>query len=726
MWKKVLFSAVTTIVFFVGLELMLSLFGVRPLLYDDDPHVGFASNVPLFVDGKAGKFVTAPNKIRWFNPQQFPQEKAAKVRRVFCVGGSTTYGRPYSDATSFCGWLREYLPAADPAQRWEVINAGGISYASYRVAKVMEELIDYQPDLFVVYSGHNEFLEERTYQGVIQMPEAVRGLQAALGHTRTYSMMAGLLRKKPDSKKGGKSAQTPVLSEEVNTILDQSAGLERYARDAQLASKVIEHYRFNLARIVDIAQSVGAQVIFVTPAGNLGDSSPFKSQHTDGLTKAQLAQWKIDHDRAGEAYAGQRYAEALDAIDRALAIDPDFAHSRYLRAQVLEKMGEIDAARAAYTEALVADVCPLRILPVMRNALTQVAKSRNVPVFDYHAFLTARSEHGIPGDDWFLDHVHPTVEGHRLLALGIVSLMAKEGVLIDKSRLSDDSIAQIKQRVLAGIDEEAHGVALRNLGNVLNWAGKKQEAYTAVLKALELAPGDAYAHYLAGDLAGHLGKPAEAEERFRELTRFDLDPEDAPYYPDAHYQLAQIIVGKLPLVENGAEGVKLLTRALQLQTDHKGAKAALPLLLKSYGKQLLQSGNNKEAAAMFRQLEKSFPADRMAANLLGATLIQDQRYPEAIEVLTRAAAKDPGNPSIRNNLGTAYARNDQPNEAAEQFALATKYKPDHIGAHLNLARVLESLGERDQAAQRYSIVLKLQPGNTEAREGKKRNAGQTE
>ena len=38
----------------------------------------------------------------------------------------------------------------DPTRNWEVINTGGLSYASYRVAALMEQLVEYQPDLFVI------------------------------------------------------------------------------------------------------------------------------------------------------------------------------------------------------------------------------------------------------------------------------------------------------------------------------------------------------------------------------------------------------------------------------------------------------------------------------------------------------------------------------------------------------------------------------------------------
>ncbi|MHC4216078.1 MAG: SGNH/GDSL hydrolase family protein, partial [Planctomycetota bacterium] len=192
-WKKLLFTTVIVCVFFVIAELVLAILGVTPVLYEKDPYVGFSSHIPLFTeqlnpDGKS-YMVTAKNKLEWFNSQQFALDKDTDAYRIFCVGGSTTYGRPYDDTTSFCGWLRAMLPKADPTRKWEVINAGGISYASYRVTKLMEELIDYKPDLFIIYSGHNEFLEHRTYDQIISMPKALRGIGVITSKTRIYTVI---------------------------------------------------------------------------------------------------------------------------------------------------------------------------------------------------------------------------------------------------------------------------------------------------------------------------------------------------------------------------------------------------------------------------------------------------------------------------------------------------------------------------------------------------------
>jgi len=75
-----------------------------------------------------------------------------------------------------------------------LINAGGISYASYRIAKLMEELIRFQPDLFIIYTGHNEFLEERTYREIKQMSPLLRSTAALLQKTRTWTLMDNALK----------------------------------------------------------------------------------------------------------------------------------------------------------------------------------------------------------------------------------------------------------------------------------------------------------------------------------------------------------------------------------------------------------------------------------------------------------------------------------------------------------------------------------------------------
>ncbi|MBW2388732.1 MAG: O-GlcNAc transferase, partial [Deltaproteobacteria bacterium] len=107
--RKLVFALIPVAILWFAIEGGLRLAGVSSVLESRDPFVGFEAALPLFVRGEDASgwltFLTASNKRRFFNAQHFGQQKAPGSRRVFCLGGSTTYGRPYGDATSFCGWL---------------------------------------------------------------------------------------------------------------------------------------------------------------------------------------------------------------------------------------------------------------------------------------------------------------------------------------------------------------------------------------------------------------------------------------------------------------------------------------------------------------------------------------------------------------------------------------------------------------------------------------------
>jgi hypothetical protein len=144
------------------LELTLRLAVPSPPVNIEDPFVSFHRLSPLFAADPTGtRFETAEERLTAFCPQSFAAEKKPETLRIFCLGGSTVQGRPYSIQTSFTTWLELNLRAARTGADSEVINCGGISYASYRLVPIMRELLEYEPDLFIIYTGHNEFLEDR-------------------------------------------------------------------------------------------------------------------------------------------------------------------------------------------------------------------------------------------------------------------------------------------------------------------------------------------------------------------------------------------------------------------------------------------------------------------------------------------------------------------------------------------------------------------------------------
>jgi tetratricopeptide (TPR) repeat protein len=623
-----LFSLLVCAVFFAGLELLLAAIGVDPVLDSRDPYVGFSRRIPLFVEQRApdGRtfLVTAENRRRHFNIQSFSREKAPDTFRIFCVGGSTTYGRPYRDGTSFCGWLRELLPAADPSRRFEVVNAGGISYASYRVAALMEELSGYEPDLFIVYSGQNEFLERRTYGALLEMPEALRNLAATLSATRTYSaLQRGLAALRGVA--GARAPSRAVLPGEVETLLDDAMGPAAYTRDDSLAAQVVEHYRFNLGRIVETANSAGAAAILVTPASNLRDFSPFKSEHRSGLGASDRARWRDLVSNARTARADERLADSLRALDEALAIDLRHAEAHFLRGHALLSLGRSSDARVAFERARDEDVCPLRALTPMLGAVTDVARERSVPRVDFPALLDARAADGIPGDDLFLDHVHPTLEGYRLLALALLDEMVAMDLLQPAPTWGPAAIDRVTSRVKARIDAHAHGAALRNLSRVLGWAGKFEEADRLALRAESLAPGDPWVHVQIANARLRRGDLADAARHFERALSLQ------PGLADAHVGLGNLYLKQ----DRRDQAAHHYRRALALDPATHRAHNGLGVVFAGRGDLVLAVGHF-EAAVRLR------PGFADAHNNLGRVFYEQGDRKAAMGHFERALAFDPG------------------------------------------------------------------------------------
>lgn len=493
LWQAIVMP-VFAILFFLGLlEGGLALFGVNSAQQAEDPFVGFASNAPLFISstGANGEQIltTAPNKKDFFNRQSFALNKDPGTYRIFTLGGSTTYGRPYDDSTSFSGWLRDLLPAVDNSKNWEVINAGGISYASYRVAKLMEELIQYQPDLFVIYTGHNEFLEERTYREIKEMSPFLRSTASLLQKTRTWTAMSSAL-KSLNLSSEAENGDRYNLSGEVDAILDRSVGLDGYKRDEALQGHVIKHFRVSLEQMVRFARSVGAQVVFVTPGSNLKDCSPFKSQDTKGISSAAIQRSNDLLTMSKPMVWEKQWDIVLNFLDQAITLNPDYADLHFRRGQALFALGRFNEAKEEFITAGDDDVCPLRALTPMSKIVAEVARAQQTMLVDFEDLLEKRmlsmKRPAILGEEFFLDHVHPTIEGHKLLAIALLETMISQSLANPAPDWREDALAAVSAKMEGRVDPLQQGQALANLARVLLWAGKNDEAARLARQALDI------------------------------------------------------------------------------------------------------------------------------------------------------------------------------------------------------------------------------------------------
>ena len=283
--------------------------------------------------------------------------------------------------------------------------------------------------------------------------------------------------------------------------------------------QVFDHYRYNLSRMVDVARSVGAKVILVSPASNLRHCWPFKSEYSDGLDDAERKNFQALYKRASTAHAASQWDEALTAIDRAITVDESYAHAHYLRGRVLWELERYDQAKAAFERAIDEDICPLRAQKPILDIIMEVAGEQDVPVVDFVELIQRQSEHGAPGEKLFLDHVHPTIESNRQLALALLKTMSRHWMVQLASTWGNAEIERIRQEVESSLDLTAHGTALRNIARLYRWAGKFEEGYRIGVLATERVPTDAEAFFQVAGNAVELGRIDEAISYYRQALQ---------------------------------------------------------------------------------------------------------------------------------------------------------------------------------------------------------------
>ncbi|MBO6575928.1 MAG: hypothetical protein JJ896_10240 [Rhodothermales bacterium] len=301
----------------------------------------------------------------------FAHEKADSTYRVVTLGGSTTAGFPYRFYNGFPGRLGVLLQAAMPDRHVEVVNLSMSAVTSYTVLDLGRAVLSHDPDVFVVYAGHNEFYGAfgvaTTESALANLPWLKR-LILRLRKTVLFTLAEGLFQ--DDRRQPGPSDRT--LMARVVREADIPEGGEVFRAG-------IEQYRQNMSRLLHAAREAGVPVVLGTLVDNLSGQAPL---------------------------SGGPHADSLFAVGQALLGN-----------------GEVDAARDAFSRARDADGLRFRA----PGALNQwIVSQTEATVVDLRPVFDAASATGIPGYDLFTDHLHPSARGYGLMAEAFARSVAPE------------------------------------------------------------------------------------------------------------------------------------------------------------------------------------------------------------------------------------------------------------------------------------------------------------
>lgn len=416
---------------FLAMELTLRAVWTPPICNTTDPFLDCSQLSPLF-QLHGDTYRTSSNRLRLFESTEFSARKAVGTRRIFCLGGSTTQGEPYKPPTAFPAWLQLNLQLIEPNQRWEVINCGGLSYASYRLLPILIEILQFEPDLVILDCGHNEILETRELSGWHHASMVQRSATSLSRSSRLVQFTAHVLSTNLQAK--SVEAKRTQLTQEVDALLDDQGGLAKYKRDELNMDSVVKSMRWNMAAMIEHCRAADVPVVVLVPTANIRDCPPFKvelSQQMDQTTKEEVeTRWKramvANHERS-EADSLEVHDESLvRELQSIVTLDPAHAAALYCLGQFELAHGDIDSARHHLAQARDNDVCPLRAVSSMQRAIRELAELEQVWLFDVDAMFESVSVNGLVGDRWLIDHVHPRIEGHQMLGEQLAELLVQK------------------------------------------------------------------------------------------------------------------------------------------------------------------------------------------------------------------------------------------------------------------------------------------------------------
>jgi len=451
-----------------------------------------------------------------YSAPPFSARKPETVFRIMAAGGSSTLGFPYHPRSSFGLRLSRMLEYST-GMEIEFINLGAYAMGSRGVGRVVQEALAYEPDLLIVYSGHNEFikLSESSALGKVRRAllrsrvagVAAAGVGAAVGRAKLAVMKA------------------MEADPEASAILPLPARMS--GDDYRRALTVFEK---NLREIARSANSRGVRLVLCTAASNLRGWPPERKVLPASVPEDDRQEVIRGEDKAWRALERGEYREALAIVREFQDKAPGYAPVSYIKGLVLaeyiveqgaaagrERKKEIRArALREFKKALSEEARTIgghRAPPELNQVTRKVAAEEGVLFFDSAIFLE-RASYPAPGFDRFVDHVHPDLNAQQAIAEGLFELLKDKGIPVPENRFRPVLWQEEKFREEQGIDAGFLHKVFLGMGIYLGM--RKEFPYTPCAtsdtldKAAAMDPDDPLPSLIKAAVLLHYGKSDEA------------------------------------------------------------------------------------------------------------------------------------------------------------------------------------------------------------------------
>jgi lysophospholipase L1-like esterase len=387
--KKNSFTVILVIIpflFFIFFELFLRLFGLfnPQSLFFEEKDIDF-----IQVNSDVGQKYFDRNKVSVPNmyPQKFSAIKSENIFRIFCLGGSTTAGFPYEMNVPFPQQLKFILEENYPGKKIEMINLGLSAINSFTVLDWIPQTLNYDPDLIIIYMGHNEYYGAYGVGSKISFTDngfLVR-LAIKLKNFNSFLMLEKVL-----SFSISKFANKPN-----GTLMEQISNKQEIPIGSKLREKVYNNFDKNLEIIISDITKSNTPVIISTLTSNLLDQPPFGKNNTeksDSLNSINL------YDKGKDFFSNQNY----------------------------------DSSKIYFKKSRNLDEIPFRADEKINKIIQKKSDKFKIERLDMAEIFEKNSTSGVPGENLFSDHLHPNPKGYALMAYSFYKKIIDMGLIDGK------------------------------------------------------------------------------------------------------------------------------------------------------------------------------------------------------------------------------------------------------------------------------------------------------
>lgn len=328
---------------------------------------------------------TAPSIL----PDGFDIVKKENCFRVFVLGESSAAGWPYVPNASFSRQLKRKLELYYPENTIEVINCGISAINTYTIRDFVPGILQQHPDLVLIYTGHNE------YYGALGVGSSVSFINSRflvnsylwLSDFKTVQLIQNTISWIYGLFSNISSSENDHDNE---TLMSRMIGESLITLNSNLFNAGISQFEGNFDDILSCLKDAGIPVLIGNLTCNLKDQKPFVSVKTDELPAAETI---------------------------------------YNEAQKLLNDGNVDKAKELFMYAKELDALRFRAPKKINEIIKTLAIKYNFPMVNIDSAFNSHSPNGIVGYNLTVDHLHPNIDGYRLISDEFYKSMIKNNLL---------------------------------------------------------------------------------------------------------------------------------------------------------------------------------------------------------------------------------------------------------------------------------------------------------